>query len=500
MTTGDVELTILDGGGAVVVPLASVQVVMGTCSSGSTAQVVATRNPNTLVNVFGYGPMVEAAAMTIAAGGTALCLKTASNTPGASSTVAPFNATGAGAATGTSVVTVTGVPYDTYYAKLLIVAGGTRGTAGITFKISLDGGRSYGPTIALGTALTYNIPNTGATLNFGVGTLVAGEYYLFKTTEPLWNTAGVQACMNALQASAYAITGWGSMHIVGDMSGSNCTTLQGFLQTWQTGKIYSRAITSVRDASPAVATWTGSGETEAAWMSAVLTDYGSTAAKRVCVCAGHYNMSSKIPTSVCGLPKYRRPLSFALASRQVQIPAQRHAGRVKDGSLTEIVTDPAGDAVDGFVYHDERLNPGFDGAKFCSVTTRIKKKGWWIKNPNLMSDTGSVFTLLPLGQVMDIACDIVNATGTEDINEDIRLNRNGTIFENEAIAIEKRMGQALKDNMLSKNMISDFTVVVDRSVNVSTTSTVKVTVTIFARGYVLEEDIVIGFGQSAAAA
>ncbi len=328
--------------------------------------------------------------------------------------------------------------------------------------------------------------------------MVTNEYVTFSTTEPLWATSGIQACLNALQASQYAVTGWGSMHITGPFTGANTTTLQGYLNTLASGKIYTRAIIAARDLAIPTA-WGGAGETESAWTTAVLADFAAVAAKRVCVGVGHYNMPSKIPNTVAGLPRYRRPLSWALAARQVTIPPQRHAGRVKDGSIVDIVVDAVNDPADGFVYHDERLNPGFDGAKFCSAWTRIKKKGWWFKNPNLMHDTGSVFTLLPLGQVMDIACGIVNEVGVEEINEDVRLNDNGTLNDNDAIALELVMGQAIKDNMLAKSMISNYTVVVDRSNNVQTTSEVNIAVTIYARGYILQENITIGFGTAATA-
>ncbi len=494
-TTGDVELTILDGGGAVTVPGASVQVVIGTCSSGTAATVVATRSITTLISTFGYGPLVEAAAMAILAGGTVLCMKATSNTAGAQTAVADFDSSGGGTPTGTSVVTVTGNAYDTYAVKMLVTTGGTRGTTGIKFKISLDAGRTYGPILSLGTATTYVMPQTGLTLAFAAGTLVADEYYIFSTTEPLWNTAGVQACLNALQASAYAVTGWGSMHIVGPCSGANASTFQGYLNTLATGKIFTRAIVSAVDATIPVA-WGGAGQTEAAWTTAVLADFAAVSAKRLCVGVGHYNMPSPIPINGVSY-RYRRPKAWSLACRQVQVPPQRHAGRVKDGSLTEIVVDPTNDPSDGFVYHDERINPGFDGARFAACRTRIKKKGFFNCNPNLMSDTGSVFTLLPLGNVMDIGCSILNEVGTEEINEDISLNRNGTVTEDTALTLEQKFGQAFKDNMLARKMISDYSVAIDRTNNVQSTSTVKVAGTLYARGYVLQIDGQMGFGTSA---
>lgn len=575
MATGDVQLTVLDGGGAVNVPLTSVQAILGTSSSGTPAQVVATRNPNTVLGVFGQGPLAEYAAMCIAAGGTALCMKTETNTAGkvlgsdatplsiaGSTNATPIVVTtgashglkdgdivtiadhevntagngtwvidvlsattfslkgsignGVGTATGTvqptgvgfldssalvtglgtSVPTITGTPYDTYNVKVIFTAAGTTGTAGIKFKVSLDAGRTYGPVISLNTALTYTIPDTGITLNFVTAkTIVANSYLRFSTVEPLWATAGIQACLNALQASAYATSGWGSMVLTGPVSGANATTLQGFLNTLATGKIFTRMMVAARDALIPTE-WGGAGETESTWLASLLTDFSATATKRVSISGGHYNMPSRIPKSVAGLPRYRRPLMWAMAARQIAIPPQRHHGRVKDGSLIDIATDPVNDPIDGFIYHDERLNPGLDEARFASAWTRVKKKGWWIKNPNLMSDTGSVFTILPLGTVMDIACDIVNAVGTEDINEDIRLNDNGTIFDNEAIAIEKRMGSQLEAFMLNKNMISNYSVVVDRANNVQLTSEVNVSVTIYARGYILQENITIGYGQS----
>ncbi len=117
-----------------------------------------------------------------------------------------------------------------------------------------------------------------------------------------------------------------------------------------------------------------------------------------------------------------------------------------------------------------------------------------------MSDTGSVFTLLPHGNVMDIACSIVNEVGTEDINEDVRLNKNGTLFENEAIGFEKHMRQVLDDNMVNTAMLSSVTIAVDRSNNVGATSKVNIGVTLYRRGYVLEEDVTVGFGSAETAA
>ena len=490
MTTGDVEISILDGGGSVVVPSSSVQPVLGTSSSGTAGQVVASRNPNTIAGIFGAGPLVEDAAMSIAKGATVLAVKLPSATAGAATAV---TSTALG---GTSVVTVTGTPTDTAFVKMKVIVGGTIASAGSRVQVSYDAGRTYGPVIALGTANTLVLDRIGVSFAFAAGTLVAGATFTFGTTEPLGDAAGVLGALSALQASPYALTGWGApISLAGVVvTGALAGTINGYVNTLATGKLFTRMIGSARDASGPAA-YGGTAETEATWTSAVLADFGAADCKRITVGAGHYNMPLQIPSAVAGVPLMRRPFSWSLASRQTQIPIQRHAGRVRDGSLLDIVVDPVNDPNDGFVYHDERLNPTLDVGRFATARTRIKKQGYYCVNPNLMSATGSVYTLLPLGLVMDAACGIVYDVGQNDINEDIRLNRNGTIFENEAKAIESAMRIALQQQLVNKNALSDANVSVDRGSNVRNDKKVNVAVSIFSRGYLLEADISIGFAS-----
>jgi len=506
MASGEVQITVLDGGASIVVPQNNVQVVVGCCSSGTANQIVATTQPQNIQTSLGYGPLPEAAALSVLAGGVVLCIKTTQNAAGTAEAV---TFTG----TGSSVITVTldGTvgAFDDYYVYFKVITGGTRGSAGITFQISLDAGRNFGPTIALGTATTYAIPNTGITLNFAAGTLVANDVAKFATTAPSFATGGVQSALNAFAASQYAIAGVGSMHLVGGTSstagtqqgcsGADATTIQGYMDTLATGYIFSRLILSARDAHQPVA-YGGAGETDATWAAAVATDYSAVSAKRICACAGYYNMPTAFPNAAAGSPRYRRPLAWALAARQVTIPPQRHAGRVRDGALAQIVVDPTNDPKDGFVYHDERVSPSLDAARFTSARTRFKKQGFFIVNPNLMSPSGSDFTILPRGNVMDVACDIVHEAGEEEINDDVRLNPSGTLYVNDAITIQTEIGNALKDNMLASSEISGYSVVVDQTHNVQADSKVPINVTILGRGYILEEDITIGYQNGNAAA
>ncbi len=491
--TGDVEITIVDGGGTVVnVPANSVQVHIGTCDDGTEAKVVASRDPSALKGIVGAGPGTEMAATAISVGATALFMKSETITPGVASAV--------DSNLGTSTMTVTGIPLDAYLVKVL----GTKAAAvgsGPKIKISVDAGRTYGPEISLGAAMSYAIAGTGLTLVFGAGNIDLGGTATFGCTEPLTDTAGVQACLVALEASPYSVTGWGLLTIGGTWTGAEAATIQGFLDTMVQSKTWGRAVISVRDAELPTA-YGGSGEDDPTWAAAIATDVSALDAKRICMCAGHYNIPSQFPIVAAGLPRYRRPGAWALVARQatfggsVRGGPQTHAGRVSDGALAQIVVDPSNDPADGFVYHDELTSPSLTDARFAAFTRRKGKPGIFVRDPLLMSAPGSSFKLLPHGLVMDIGCSLEHQVMEEQVNSDVRTNDNGTIDEIAAQHIEEVMRAALRDQMLAKGMISGFVFNIDRTNNVLTTSEVKYTSELRARAYVLQIAGSIGFGNA----
>lgn len=503
-TNGEVNITVLDGGGSIVVPGANVQLVIGCCSSGTANQIFATTQISSLVSSNGYGPGVQASALSLAAGGVVLFMKPTQNAAGTSTAV---SFTGSG----TSVITVTldGTvgAFDDANFVFKVVHTGTKtiGTGIVLFQLSADAGRTYGPVIALAAAATtYAIPNTGVTLNFAAGTLIGGDIAKFTTTAPSWNTAGIQTALVAFGASAYAIAGVGTMHVVGGSvstsgafrgaAGADATAIQGYLDTLVTQFSYNRLILSARDSLTPTA-FGGTGETDATWTGVITADFLSVSAKRICACGGYYNTQSQISTAELGAPRHRRPLAWSLAARQVTIPSQRHAGRVRDGSLSFIVIDSVNDPKDGFNYHDDFLAPTLDVARFTSARMRKGLPGYYIVNPKLMSPAGSDFDILPKGLVMDVACTVVHQVGQQEINDDLRTTSAGTLYPPDAITIQNRILSKLKDATVAKSMCSAVGVVVDQTNNVQNTSTVNIAVTVQGKAYVLQEDVTIGFGS-----
>src|SRR5215471_2162706 len=468
-----VEILVVDNGAsaAIFVPQANVQLKIGCAIGGTPNQPFATTNPQTLQGQFIGGPLVEAGGLICQAGNVCVAVSAPIVTKGVATAVQP---TVPGGSTSTVSVTVDTTPgaWDDYYVRLRCLTGGNVGTAGIVVQVTLDAGRSFGSPIALGTAtLLYlgqgalNTPvvgGTGVQVNFGVGTMVAGDYWSFSTTGPQPDAAGRAAALAAYFASQFAVQGVGSVHIVGPLSGStDISTLQTNLQTGTNGYVYQRAICELRDVFPPTA-WGGSGESEATWMTSLATFVaGDVAQPRVTPDGGYYNTPSAFANQAGGLPAYRRPLAWSHAVRRTQIPLQRRAGRVKDGPYANITVNPSADPADGFVYHDERVTPGLNAARIGSALTWPKNgAGFFQCQEPLLSAPGSQFTELAIGNVLDVACDIAYAAGVEEVSDDLKAQKNGTLDPVALNTFQGAIQTALDQGMIQTPLVSDVTAIV----------------------------------------
>lgn len=104
--------------------------------------------------------------------------------------------------TGSARSSFSGTPLDDEEIQIRITTGGTRGTTGIVFQVSRDGGVSWGGFIRLGTATSYVIPDTGITWTISTGTMVALDLVKVFCTAPRWNAAGLAAGFAALTAQS----------------------------------------------------------------------------------------------------------------------------------------------------------------------------------------------------------------------------------------------------------------------------------------------------------
>lgn len=405
-------------------------------------------------------------------------------------------------ASGTAPVYLSGAAYDDAFFEMRVVNGGTVGTDDIGVTLSLDAGRSTNlPTVHLGTATTYTIPELNVTIHLGTGDLAAGTVIRAYTTAPQPDAAGIVAALEMLATGPYGVAGWGSLHIAAVLSAADAATVAAKLQSlFADDAIDTRGLAAARDASPPTK-FGGTGETDATWGAAVVADYANTTSPRLAVDAGFYNMRSAFPTSVCGTPFYRRPLSWAHACRILVLPSRAdHEGWVRLGALPQITVNDATDPLDGFVYHDEQNGIVFDGlaggtGRMGAARRRRKKPGFYMTNPLSLAAVGSNYQLLPYCRVIDDAADVMRQVLTLDINARLKVNANGTITEKVAVQLEGDCYRAL-DSTMGGNY-SGRTVVVDREWNIKNTGILKVNATINGDAFALEIDVNLGLAQAA---
>lgn len=169
---------------------------VGPADSGAIATPATYARSRDLVAAFGGGPTVEAACHAIERYGRPIvfCRTTASTAgsyldavAGVAGSISAITKTG----TGTSVFTDnSSVPTVGGDYVVLFSVGGTRGTAGIVYQISSDGGSTFGPVLALGTATSFSVGATGASIAVSAGTVIAGDFIAFTLTAPVLASAG----------------------------------------------------------------------------------------------------------------------------------------------------------------------------------------------------------------------------------------------------------------------------------------------------------------------
>lgn len=489
MSAPNVNITVQDGGlGQLPANNGNVLVVVGVSSSGTANQPIETTSPSTdLIPTVGYGPGPQLAALINQQSGNPVIFVKATTASNGTNTAVKATVPGGS----TSVVTLTGTPNDTYYGLVTGVTTGTIGTSpGPTISVSFDAGRTS-TQYSLGTATTLVLPNTGLTLNFTVGTMVAADTWSWVSTEPLWSDAGVASALQSLYGLPFgetfldiAIVGGGGDTTAGGV-GCNAGDVSSF-DTQATAlfnkRRFTRILCNARDAL-----WGGSStESEATWISSIEAEHANDSSLRVGVTAGAYNCVSPIDQV-----QYRRPLLFFAAARDAQVAIQVDLGRVKDGALANMVI-PA--AADGYIYHNEANTPGLDAARFLSATTYVGRPGFYIVNPNLMAPLNSDFNWLQHGHVIDVASAIAYQFFTGQLSDSIRVSAStGFPLASDIQDLTLRCKAQLDDALTNAGAVSGITVTIPPNQNVLSTSTLNVNIGVIPLGYTKTIKVTIQF-------
>ncbi len=453
MTQPKVTITEIDGALGVLPPSSGRLLAVLGASSIGTADVPASYGKvKALVAALGDGPLVEACARHIElTGNPVVAVKTGITTNGAASAVVSTGKTG------TSVVTVdaTVFPYDDYDVYFLVVAGGTRGTDGITFRWSLDGGKNMSALVKLGTALTYTIPNSGVKVDFAVGTLVAGDYWSFRTTAPLYNAAQLGTAFDALRLSTHAVE---IVEVAGLVDGTSFDTIATKRAASHAVGKYIKIIGNTR--MPNV------GETEAAYKIALDAIFSSKADSGVALCAG----SCRVVSSVSGR-NYRRPVALVAGSLEASVSEEVNTADINLGALVGVsVRDSNGNPEQ----HDETANPGLDDSRFYTLRTWEGYQGVYVNRPRVFSADGSDFQIVPHRRVLNLAHSALLSYFTRRLNKAVLVNAStGFILEEEALEIEGGARKIMRAVLLAKPKASGIMFTLSRTDNLLSTKTMN---------------------------
>jgi hypothetical protein len=367
-------------------------------------------------------------------------------------------------------------PNDDYEALFVVEDGGTIGVVGITFRWSLDGGRTMSAVTALGTSNHFIFPNSGGTrIDFAAGDLDDGDSIAFPTVAPCWTAAELGAALDALKVSAI---NWEIAQVVGPIDGDAFDMVELKIAAMSAvGKYH---------------TWMGNtrlpvgDESEATYLASLTSEFSSKSTVRGALCAG----GEKLTSSVDGR-KYRRPVSFVAAAREANVSEEIDTADVNLGPFVGVsIRDSNGNPDE----HDESSNPGLDDARFYVLRTWDDFAGVYVNRPRLFSAEGSDFQLVPHRRVMDLGSAALRAYFSRRLNKPVQVSKvTGFILESEAQEIEAGATAVMRAALTSKPKASGVSFALSRTDNLLSTKTLTGDARIIPLAYPEQIQLTIGF-------
>lgn len=361
----------------------------------------------------------------------------------------------------TSEVTVTGEPEDAYDVIFQIIAGGTVGTIGITYRYSLDGGETYTPVTQLGTDLDVDLidDERGGTILSGVNvafddgeTLDAGDVVSFKTTGPEWQASDAETALDNLRESSNK---WAFAYFEGASSKATAGTIGTKLEAFADdpdGAKGTKALLSARDR--------GTRETLLSWRDRVAADYLTLASPRTDVGAGY---ALHVTCPITGR-RNRRPMTWQVVVRLLQNAIDVDPGQVSLGPLDPDVTIT--DETNQRVEYDARFDPTLHDARFLTPRTWEDETGIFISRGNTFEAEGGDYNRIAYLDVVDEGARVQTAVERRLVEIGFFVNPStkpnpGAIRPVDANRIEREIRTALEGAIGS--MVSAITVQVDRT-------------------------------------
>ncbi|MEM9692607.1 MAG: DUF2586 family protein [Myxococcota bacterium] len=458
------SFTIRDDGLGIVDVVSDRFLFVGSSSSGDSGTIYTINSPAQCVDVLGQGPLSEAVASFTSQAGSCLALPITASVAG---TLGSVTKTGVDASTGT--ITVAGTPNDSYEAILEVTTTGGLGAG--EFRYSLDGGRTYSPSIVIPSGADYVIPNTGITATFvpggGPTLFELGDSHAFAAVNPTLNATDVQTAVTAILAESAefdVLVLCGTLGAAADAA----TLFAAFSAQLTTLETNFRFVGGIMDAASA--------DTAAN----VRTGLTGVTSNRVMAAYGLGRLTSAKPFVGWSQPVYNG--LGTLAARAALLGISGDLKRVASGPLATFTE----------LTHDERTaTTSLDDIGLTTFRTWLGRGGTYVTQGRIKSAAGSDFRLWPARRVMDRAAKTVYEVQQTFIGRRPRINPNsdtgagqpgagGTIAARDAAAYEAEVLRQLRAELLQPanadgtlGHVSDLDYRIDLAFDVSTNRAIQ---------------------------
>ena len=473
MTIARARLAIASNGLGIAQQLDLPPAFVGCCSSGTVDTPTLITNPQAILDTFGRGPLCEAAAtfMALAGGPIVLCKATSAAAgafTGLSGGAVPDPSTAMGA--DPMVCTPSGTPRDKYDVRVLVTSPGvTLDAATAVVRISIDGGVTYGAETPVPTSGAVVVPDTGITLtwtdNSNADQLYAGDIYVFGSSAPTFDAAGLATALAAL-AQERTTMDHEFVVVVGPVNVITFATVDTSAQSLKT-MLPRWFLTEARDQSSgeSVATWKGILEGASPGFLTATSDF-------VVVSPCYATQASRVHAAT-----WRRPLSWLLAARLATIPVKQHPGRVKTGALAGIVT----------LHHDLNTDAlrSLDAHRFIGAQSIQGRDGYYATD-RTAAVSSSDFTQIMRLRVMCFAARVALNAATDYLNEDVLTVEGGFIDPTEADAIDASLTSIAERELVQTGYVSAISITVSRTDNVVLTGALTLTLRLRPLGYLTD--------------
>lgn len=408
-----------------------ISVIIGPAEKGPLNKPIAVAKDGVALAMFGNGALAnDEVYVRHVSGNTTVLIRAAASTPGEYGAVTVHGA-------GTSVVTTSETALPLVDANVLVTfpKGGTVGTAGATYTVSLDGGTTPGAVMALGTANKISIPDTGMEIDLAAGTILAGQTVSFKATGPLLTTNDISDALEGLRVSTQ---GWEWIYVTGHESTAATVAL---FDTWlaglESGGRFRGFTTNSR--------FMGDAESEADFATAMATAFDNATSIRGGVCVDGGDGPGDLPGKAY---VRKRPAALATVGRLMKISYGRDAAYIEDGPVPGFqLPDDDGNPKN----HDENFFEGPSNHRLIALRTVPERVGTYINDPVAISPVGSDYVYLQhirtMNRALEIAYGVVTGQLSSGIRKDVNpahRGPNGEVYaaEEDLLGIEAMVARA----------------------------------------------------------